>query len=110
MAYVDYTYYKDTYGGKKVSESDFLRLSLLANIYVDTITNGRIIEVTEVVKMATCSVMDEFKNQETPEVASESSGKESRSYVQSGKTQDQKFYAAAYPWLINTGLLYRGLT
>ncbi|URN85154.1 hypothetical protein [Acetobacterium wieringae] len=109
MAYVDYTYYTGTYGGK-ISDSDFTRLSLLASIYIDTITNNRIVETTEPVKMASCAVIDALKKQETPEVASESSGKESRSYVQSGKTQDQKLYAAAYPWLINTGLLYRGLT
>lgn len=110
MAYVDYTYYTGDYGGK-VSESDFFRLSLLATIYIDAITSNRIgSDVTESVKMATCAVVDALKGNETMEIASESSGKESRSYVQSGKTQDQKLYDAAYPWLIGTGLLYRGLT
>lgn len=112
MSYVDYTYYTGTYGGKLVKNEDFIRLSSKATAYVNMITQGRIgSNVTDPIKMATCAVMDEMYNQEKgPEIASESSGKESRSYVASGKSNNQKLYEEVKPWLINTGLLYRGLT
>ncbi|MEO1815331.1 MAG: hypothetical protein ABGU93_07080 [Acetobacterium sp.] len=112
MSCIDYTYYTETYGGKLVKNEDFIRLSSKATAYVNMIAQGRIgSNVTDPIKMAICAVMDEMYNQEKGlEIASESSGKESRSYVASGKSNNQKLYEEAKPWLVNTGLLYRGLT
>jgi len=111
MAYVDSTYYAATYGGKLVNSDDFIRLSSMATAYINQVTQGRItVDVTDPVKMATCAVMDElFKQEKGPEIASESAGKESRSYVASGKSSEQKLNEAARVWLASTGLLYRGL-
>lgn len=108
--YVDYNYYKNNWYGTKVSEAEFPRLALLATNYVNNITYNRIGDnITIPVQLATCSVIDEYKNQETPEVASRTSGKQSETYVQSGKSKEEKLYEAVYQWLINTGLLYRGV-
>ncbi|MDO5433825.1 hypothetical protein [Eubacterium sp.] len=113
MAYADYSYYTDRYGGTVIPEAAFTRLALLAETQIDQMTFGRIKSdepIAEAVKNAVCSVAEELSRQEQgPEKASESVGKQSVSYVASGKSNAQKCYDAAYPFLINTGLLYRGL-
>jgi len=108
--YADYVYYIGEYGGKKVSTVDFNRLSLLASMYIDNETKNRIVETTDTIKMCMCALVDELQDQTEPEVASETSGKESRSYVKSEKTDNQKLYEIIERWLASTGLLYRGLT
>jgi hypothetical protein len=112
MAYVDFTYYTATYGGTLVKSADFIRISSMATAYIDQVTQGKIAgDVTDPIKMATCALMDElFKQEKGPEIASESAGKESRSYVASGKSNEQKLNDVIKMWLSNTGLLYRGLT
>ena len=41
MIYADYAYYTDIYGGKAVSQEDFLRLAAEASAYLDRVTLGR---------------------------------------------------------------------
>ena len=41
MSYADYAYYTDSYGGKAVSQEDFLRLAAKASAYLDNLTFGR---------------------------------------------------------------------
>ena len=47
MIYADYAYYTDTYGGKAVSQEDFLRLAAEASAYLDRVTLGRAEEHSE---------------------------------------------------------------
>lgn len=47
MIYADYAYYTDIYGGKAVSQEDFLRLAAEASAYLDRVTLGRAEEHSE---------------------------------------------------------------
>jgi len=111
-SYIDYSYYLDTFGGTLVdNDKEFYRFSLLASTYIDAITNIEIDaeNVDEVIKMATCSVIDELKKQEMPEIASQSVGKESLSFSTTNKTKYKKLYESAEKWLLNTNYLYMGV-
>lgn len=112
MAYADYPYYRDIYGGSAISEAAFTRLALLAEAQINQMTFGRINPdepIAEAVKSAVCAVAEELSRQEQgPEKASESVGKQSVTYVVSGKSNEQKCRDIAYPFLAGTGLLYRG--
>lgn len=114
MIYADFEYYRDVFHGTKIKEqAEFEGLAVKATADLDMLTFGRInpeAPISEAVKNAVCAVAEELSRQEQgPEKASESVGKQSVSYVASGKSNAQKCYDAAYPFLINTGLLYRGL-
>lgn len=112
MVYADFTYYKDTYKGA-MPEADFNRLSRQASAYLDGATFGNIKDKwleDERVKDACCAVVDALYRQEQGgEVASESTGSWSRSYITSGKTAEQNIASIARSYLGNTGLLYGGV-
>lgn len=121
---IDYTYYRDTFGGRTVSGEDFPRLVRKAGAYIQYLTGGRAADSQlDAVKDAVCAVCDVYATEEekvktqkdTREVASENNDGYSVSYVtegQAGQTHEetirQKAYQAAYPYLAFTGLLYRG--
>lgn len=112
MVYADFTYYSAVYKGA-MPEADFCRLSRQASAYLDSVTYGNIKEKwleDERVKDACCAVADAIYRQEQGgEVASESTGSWSRSYVTSGKTAEQTIWGIAHACLGNTGLLYGGI-
>ena len=56
-AYADFSFYKNNYGGTKLGETDFFRLSLRASALIDQITFQRATE-TEEVKLAVCAAAD----------------------------------------------------
>jgi hypothetical protein len=83
MITVDYTYYKDTYGGS-LSEEDFKRLVNIAYVVVDNFTFGRFQMLDEKavndftlmkVKTCICALCDKVENATLSGVAIKSSEK-----------------------------------
>ncbi len=122
-AYVDFDYYANTYGGSAIVSASFNKMALLASRVIDQITFERAYdiidantdtELVEKIKYATCSVADELKNHEAngiKEVASESVGSHSVSYVDNGdarRTRNDKLRDAAKLYLGSTGLMFGG--
>lgn len=124
MAYADYEFYTDVYGGSKIPENDFLRLSNVASAYIDAQTMGRAKNASEAtlraVQMAMCDLAEVFMDGDTlnattftgeAQVASETVGAWSKSYVSKGTsaTEIEMLEArkrdALLLWLGNTGLL-----
>lgn len=68
MAYADFKFYTDSYGGSAISEKDFPMLSNLASAYIDAATMGRAKrargDAMDSVKMATCALSEVFLNEE----------------------------------------------
>lgn len=120
VEYADYTFYKEQFHGSTIPEAAFSSVILRASIYIKYITFGRIedIEIPEEARMAACAgaeVMYKADAVGQQEKKSETVGNVSVSYVteqRDGQTREsaaaKKQYAAAYPYLIHTGLLYRG--
>lgn len=112
--YVEYEFYKNTYGGK-VSEQEFKHLEVLAANTVDYYTFNRIIGPDDNVKYAVCELIDylaELKATGGKEIASESVGTHSITYVTAKDSRDpikakQRSIVAKY--LAHTGLMYRGV-
>ena len=117
-SYVDYTFYKESYGGK-IPQGSFLKFSIKASAYIDKITFGRVNKLDTVpdeVKYAVCAVMDFDKKIEDDGgiISSESEGNHSVTYINgnagvSTNTESQQRYEEAALFLSNTGLLYRGV-
>ena len=115
-SFVDYDYYKNTYGGTLVPSSNFTRLSLQASYKVNNYTQGRAEKFekpTEEIKLATCAVIDKMYEIEQAGgvVVSETTGKHSKTYSTASKdiSEDKLYYQTALTYLANTGLLYRGV-
>lgn len=116
MGYATFEYYRDSFGGTIIKDAEtFASVSTEANAYIDLITRGKVEEVTDAVKNATCAVAEVICKQAQDEeatVASESVGNHSKSYTVSKKSdaerEREKFRKAAL-YLSMTGLLYRGL-
>lgn len=99
---VDYSYYRDTYMGNQIAESDFSRLITRAGNYIDKVTGGR--EVTPLpdnVKRAVCAVAEAWQtNEQGGDIASQSVGSWSKSYQQKRvKTDEQRLLDAAKLYL-----------
>lgn len=114
MAYTDYTFYKDTFGGS-MPESIFNSFLNRASAYIDLITFNRLkgkSNISEEIKMATCAVIEEDYKlfQSDGKVKSnETIGNYSVSYsINNNSTPDKVKYNAAKMYLANTGLLYAG--
>ncbi|MEG1619288.1 MAG: hypothetical protein RR335_06940 [Eubacterium sp.] len=116
MVYADFEYYRDFYLGIKITDSKtFKRLAREASAFLDAITFGNIdksLPIQEPVKNAICAI-SEIKHDYldgTRGISSESVGRVSISYSgASEKTEYSECYDMAYNYLINTGLLYRGV-
>ena len=111
MAYTDYSYYKDEYLGVAIAEVDFNRLALRASEYIDNRTGGlsKTYEDTgSLLKSACCAVAEQIQiNEQGGEVASQTVGPWSKTYVKSGKTAEQSMYDCMDLYLASTGLLSR---
>lgn len=112
MAYADYLYYQDVYGGT-MPESDFSRQARKASAYLEQLTLGRIrlMAGDSRVRDACCAVAEEYQTQERGFVVSETNKNHS---VTMGRTDTEKsggfrLYEAAALYLAGTGLLYRGM-
>lgn len=121
VEYADYKFYQEQFHGSTIPEAAFSSTILRASVYVKYITFGRIedTEIPEEARMAACAVAEVMYQADAAgqqkEKKSETVGNVSVSYVteqQDGQTREaaaaKKQYAAAYPYLIHTGLLYRG--
>lgn len=120
VEYADYKFYQEQFHGSTIPEAAFSSTILRASIYVKYITFGRIddTENPEEARLAACAVAEVMYKADAvgqQEKKSETVGNVSVSYVteqQDGQTREaaaaKKQYAAAYPYLIHTGLLYRG--
>lgn len=113
--YADYTFYLETYKGT-AADATFTRLSVLAKAHIDRITNGRAQTAADfeldAVKMAFCAVIDELDKQEQGGiVTAESNDGISRSYATGStiKSETQRIYAAARPYLSLTNLMFAGV-
>lgn len=113
MAYADFDYYKNSFLGSAIDESEFPRLALRASQFLDYYTRNKAKDYIkdDAVKNACCAVAEAYQIAERSEgksgIASESVGSYSVSY-----TTDQNAKAAlsnvAMQYLAFTGLLYRG--
>lgn len=110
MTYADYSYYTGEYLGNVVPETDFPRLAKRASEYLDYITDGNIAATTDKVSLACCAVAEALYQgeQDGGTIESETKGEWSVSYA-STESVALKAYKAAYMYLHNTGLLYRGV-
>ena len=129
MAYVDYTYYKDSFGGTIIPEASFLGYERKARVFIDNITFNRLKDdntlIDDTVKECLCEIMEcnyKLDQQEatTDEklIASESVDGHAVTYaisdiekneVDKTKINKIKYYNIAKEYLSNTGLLYRGI-
>lgn len=131
--YTNYTFYKEMYKGD-MSASDFNKLVIRASCEVQkNIFNRDIAGYEDEVQLATCSVADILLNIENFKkrkeklvssssndkiITSESVGKLSRTYANASNLSDleeaisnqkEKITEAIRPYLLHTGLLYRGV-
>jgi hypothetical protein len=118
--YADYAFYVTEFAGNIIPNEEFQRVIAKASAYIKNITFSRVDEsnVSEEVKAAACAVAEVIYKAESStegEKKSETVGKLSVSYVTEQadgqikeKVLRKKQYAAAYPYLATTGLLYRG--
>jgi hypothetical protein len=114
MAYVDLTYYTDTYKGFVVPSNAF---DYYAERATDEINNHLnidefpVAEIDDKVKKCTCQLIDSLYNFDNKkELSSESVGSYSRSFnvQKSTKTDVQANYDIVCKWLWETGYLFRG--
>ena len=120
VSYTDYNFYTREFGGSAIPEEAFLGIIAKASVFIRLITFDRVDEddPPEEVQAATCAAAEAlYSASNTQAVKAESVGNVSVSYVteqKDGESQEQairrKQYAAAYPYLAHTGLLYRGLS
>ena len=115
MLTAGYEFYRGTYHGDKITAAEWPVLSRDAAACREELTLGRTAadlapELLERCQMALCAVAEEYKAEREEGagvVASESVGSWSRTYAQTASPA-QKRRDAAWMWLGNTGLLYRG--
>ena len=120
VRYADLAFYMTEYGGNIIPNEQFQRVITRASTYIKAITFSRVDEnnIPEEVKAAACAVAEVIYKAESStegEKKSETVGKLSVSYVTEQadgqikeKVLRKKQYAAAYPYFVTTGLLYRG--
>lgn len=111
--YVDYDFYSTTYGGS-VSSTEFTKLEIQSSSIVDFYTLNRIdkTDVSDKIKLAVCELVDYLKELEAiggKEIASESVGSHSVSYVTNNTSSEDKKYSIVKKYLGHTGLMYRGV-
>lgn len=115
--YVDFTYYKEEYGGVHIkTEKDFRRAEKFAEAFVNQVTFGRIARLSSIIdsiKDAICCVADTVAVQNEKReavVKSESNDGYSISYADAmnDTALHNEMYRAVRSYLANTGLLNRG--
>lgn len=127
-AFVDYTFYTDTYLGSIIPETDFNHLALEASHFINAITYGRAdtvitdntdADLFEKVKMATCAAAEGYYANLATEaqggtgvIQSEKIGNYSVTYALAGdmaQSLGMAILRKAGPYLADTDLLYRGV-
>ena len=112
---VDYSFYTDTYGGKRISQNDWKRISQKAEQRLDSYTFGRCSgnwEEENWCKRAKCAVceMSEilYADEKRSGKTSENTDGYSVSY-DAGKSLGSTLYDVVQVYLGDTGLLYAGV-
>jgi phosphohistidine swiveling domain-containing protein len=122
MAYADYTFYVDTFGGTAIASDDYLPLATQASDLIDYITMDRAqaivdagtdTEKIEAIKKAQCAVAEELNKMTYSQegIKSERVGDHSITYTDLAPAQlskNARVTIAAKRYLAFTGLLYRG--
>ncbi len=135
MLLANYEYYITTYGGSSIPSPSFpkkvMEASSKVNYYTFNRINDEILQdeiVGNTIHNITCQISDllfeqenlklKIVNDENKEVASESLGPRSISYVNQSNLKEkhilseeeleQKIYKIIYQALVHTGLMYRG--
>lgn len=126
---VDYNYYSKIYEDSSIPESSFKRHSLNASSKVNYYTSNKIDEMIldDNIRNTTCEIVDLLFKQEKliaklnddKEVASETVGPYSKTYVNKSNLQSSEIlskeelnkecYRICYEHLAHTGLMYRGV-
>jgi hypothetical protein len=132
MAYVDYTYYTETFGSATIPETDFNKYERKSRIQLDNFTFDRIKNdetlIDDNVKDCMCEMMEkaysidqenDMTNDGTGKlVASETTDNHSITYaisdlqkneIDQSKITKVKLYNIVKDYLGRTGLMYRGL-
>lgn len=119
-AYVDFTYYTNTYLGTAIPSASFPALALRASAVINQLTFQQAVEQTDadiidLIKMATCAVAEQMKSVtdsgDTGGIKSETVDKHSVTYADNSismQSVDQKYSNAAALYLVSTNLMYRG--
>lgn len=116
--YADYEFYEEKFCGNVIKEETlFQKLSIEASYFLDELTLGRITEEDEAIKLAVCAIAEigfyEHKENSGDQIASETVGPHSVSYVKKSRTSEdyrKDKIRKARMYLSGTGLLYRGLS
>lgn len=103
--YANYAFYVDSYGGT-LQKAEFERNLHKAEAYVNNVTQYRINEVTEAIKLCTCAIVEAMVDASCGVKTSESLGGWSVSYAQR-KSTDSELYDVASLYLGGSGLLCR---
>lgn len=120
-AYADYDYYKNVYHGKAVPSDDFDRAALMATMYIDKITFGRISgnDVDDRIRNACCAAAEVYYSSDAgcSAAAASAAGKSSEkvgdysvsysSSYYSESNKNKRLYGAVSLW-IPAKFLYRG--
>ena len=106
--YLDYNFYESKYDGK-ISHEDFIGLELKAAAVINYYTSHRIKEVDDNIKFCMCELIDNIKEDEEKEIASESVGSYSVSYVNKGNTSNTKNQKSIIAKWLPSNLIYRGV-
>lgn len=129
MGYIDYEYYKNSFGGTTIPETIFINYERKARTFIDNITFNRLQNdntlITNTVKDCICEIMEcnfKLEQKETEAdgkiIASETVDSHSVTYAISDVEKNEidksrinkiKYYNIAKEYLGNTGLLYRGV-
>ncbi len=122
MTYADFEYYGNVFHGSAIDEDTFPTLAREASLFIDQLTYNRLNQgwtVTDAVKMAVCAVSERIQTAEqscslsiNAAVKSENNDGYSVSYNDLSLIRSQlysDYEAAAYPYLIYTGLMDRSL-
>lgn len=133
MLLANYEYYIMTYGGSSIPSPSFQKKAIEASNKVNYYTSNRIDDsiLNDDIRNITCQIaellfeQEELKSKikqnpnESKEIASESLGPRSISYVNKSSLQasqilseeelEDKIYKIIYQALVHTGLMFRGL-
>lgn len=117
MAYADFDYYIEEFGGMTISETDFKRFANKASLIMNSFAGGEITIGDDRVKMACCAVAEILNSTEQNSVsgsggavASESTGGWSVSYeTGTTKSTDDLIYEAVELYLDGLGILSRAV-
>lgn len=117
--YVDYEFYSNNWGGD-VEENEFKRLELQARSVIDMYTFGRLKNkktIPDEVKYAMCELIDyekQLNDTGGKEIAGEKTASHSITYAVSKQGSNRAIKSKQKDivrrWLINTDLMYRGVS